>query len=662
MIPSRSRTAARLVLTLALGLPAAARAQTWVPVGPHGGDVRSLAADPTNHRRLYLGTADGVFYRSDDAGGRWQRMAPGFPQRGKSLDEIAVDPRGIVFVAYWEVAGKGGGVAKSVDGGRTFKVLSGIQGESVRALAIAPSNPDVVVAGTLNGVFRSKDAGATWQRMSPEGDAEIRNVESLAIDPSYPDIVYVGTWHLPWKTMDGGVTWRSVKTGIITDSDIFTMTLDKRDPQTVYATACSGMYRSFDGGARFTKFRGIPSSSRRTRSFAQDPERPDTLYAGTTEGLWSTSDGGNNWRLVTQKTLVVNKVLVLPGGAVLLGTDGAGVLRSGDAGNTWFTSNTGFSERFVSRMTFDPASRRMLVGIWGDRQHGGVFSAPGPRGPWTRMASGLEGREVVSLAVAGTGVLAGTDDGLFLSVGAGPWRRLNTVIADLDVHPRVNDVTALSDRVFLAATSAGLLKSNDGGETWRRPSVWLSGPVAALAAASKQPGLMLAATDMAFFRSRDGGETWTAVSRGLGADTHSLAVLPGNDKVVFASTGAGLYRSSDQGQTWGRCASGIPFSDITGLATHPDGRTIYASDFTWGGVFRSQDGGLTWERLPTDGLVTDRVWTVGVDPSAPDRVLAASPAGGLHMLMPPPPPPAAAVPPAPAAPRTAGPTAGSEPR
>jgi photosystem II stability/assembly factor-like uncharacterized protein len=654
MTPSRFLTVA---IGLVLAGPPAVRSQSWAPVGPPGGDVRSLAVDPTNHRRLYLGTADGVFYRSDDSGGRWQRMSPGFPQRGKSLDEIAVDPRGVVFVGYWEVAGKGGGVAKSVDGGRTFKVLPGIQGESVRALAIAPSNPDVVVAGTLNGVFRSIDAGASWQRISPPDDAEIRNVESLAVDPGYPDIIYVGTWHLPWKTMDGGATWRSVKTGIITDSDIFTITLDKRDPQTVYATACSGMYRSFDGGVRFTKFRGIPSSSRRTRSFAQDPERPDTLYAGTTEGLWATDDGGGRWRLTTQKTLVVNKVLVLPGGSILIGTDGAGVLRSGDGGNTWFASNTGFSERFVSRMTFDPATRRMLAGIWGDRHHGGVFSAPGPRGPWTKLGSGLEGREVLSLAVAGTGILAGTDDGLFLSTGAGSWRRLPTVIADLDVHPRVNDVTALSDRVFLAATSAGLLRTNDGGATWRRPSVWLSGPVAALAASARQPGVMMAATPMAFFRSRDGGETWTAVSRSVGADTHNLAVLPGNDRVVFASTGAGLYRSMDQGQTWTRCARGIPFSDITGLAAHPDGRTLYASDFTWGGVFRSQDAGDTWERLPADGLVTDRVWTVSLDPAAPDRVLAASPAGGLHMLVPPPPATAAA--PAPAAARPAGPTAGS---
>src|SRR4029079_11017493 len=100
MTPSTRRS---LALGFLLFAAPPVRAQTWAPVGPQGGDVRSLAADPTNHRRLYLGTADGVFYRSDDSGGRWQRMSPGFPQRGKSLDEIAVAQRGIVFVSLWEV-------------------------------------------------------------------------------------------------------------------------------------------------------------------------------------------------------------------------------------------------------------------------------------------------------------------------------------------------------------------------------------------------------------------------------------------------------------------------------------------------------------------------------------------------------------------------------
>ena len=64
---------------------------------------------------------------------------------------------------------------------------------------------------------------------------------------------------------------------------------------------------------------------------------------------------------------------------------------------------------------------------------------------------------------------------------------------------------------------------------------------------------------------------------------------------------------------------------------------MYATDFTWGGIFRTQDAGRTWERMPTEGLASDRIWTLAIDPSAPERLLAASPAGGLHLLVPPPP-------------------------
>src|SRR5262245_22710720 len=130
--------------------PAAARAaETWMPLGPPGGDVRSMAADPRDPRVLYLGTADGIVYRSEDGGLVWRRLSPGFPRRGMSLDDLEVDKDGTVYVAYWQLDGEGGGVARSSDGGRTFAVLPGIDGQGVRAFAIAPSDPRVLVAGTL---------------------------------------------------------------------------------------------------------------------------------------------------------------------------------------------------------------------------------------------------------------------------------------------------------------------------------------------------------------------------------------------------------------------------------------------------------------------------------------------------------------------------------
>jgi len=619
-----------------LAWPAFTAAQTWIPVGPPGGDVRALAADPRDPRRIYLGTSDGLVYRSEDAGAHWRRLSPGFPLRGHSLDQIVVDPRGVVLVGYWEVSGSGGGVARSTDGGNTFTILKGLEGQSVRALAIAAASPQILAAGTLSGVFRSLDGGQTWARITPPDHADLRNFESLAIDAQDPSVIYAGTWHLGWKTTDGGQTWAPIHAGMIDDSDVMTLTVDRWRPQVVYATACTGIYRSEDAALRWTKIRGIPSSSRRTRAFAQSPDDQNRLYAGTTEGLWSSEDGSGTWRLITQKDLVINSVLALPGGTVLLGTEGAGVVRSLDGGQTWLASNEGFSERFVSKVVFDHANRRVLAGIWGDRRHGGVFAAAGPRGPWTRLGAGLEGREVLSLALLGREALAGTDDGVFLAdPETGAWSRMATVVDGVDMHPRVKDLLALPPRNLVAATSKGLLRSGDGGRTWTRPALGLTDEVSALAVSPDDINVLAAASPLGFFRSTDGGQTWQQMSPGFGEfQTHALAFMPSDDRVLLATTGQGLFRSPDQGATWARCTGGIPYSDITGLAIHPDGRTIYASDFTWGGIFRSVDSGRTWERLPTDGLASDRVWTLGLDPSAPERLLVASPTGGLHLMVP----------------------------
>jgi photosystem II stability/assembly factor-like uncharacterized protein len=623
----------RPLVLLGLLAAAPASAQVWVPMGPPGGDVRSLASDPRQPQRIYLGTADGVLYRSEDAGQSWQRMAPGFPERGQSLDDLVVDRRGTVWVGYWEVRGTGGGVARSDDGGRTFTLLPGIQGHAVRALAQSAAYPNVLVAGTLTGVFRTVDEGRTWRRISPEGHVDLKNVGSLAIDPHDAGVIYAGTWHLPWKTNDAGRSWYPISKGLIDDSDIMTLTLDRRSSRMVYATACSGIYRSSDGAGRWAKVRGIPSSSRRTRSFAQSPDDPDVLYAGTTEGLWVSRDGGTNWALATRKDVVVNAVVALPGGLVLLGNDGIGVLRSTGEGQPWQASNRGFSERFVSRLAFDRSRQRVLAGVWGDRKHGGVFVAPLPAGPWERLATGLEGREVLSLTTAGSNVLAGTDDGVFVWSGDGTtWKRLPTTAGRTDLHPRVHDVAAVNDKAYLVATSAGLLRTLDGGATWKRPVLGTGGGVAAVAVSARNPSLAVAATNLGFFQTQDGGERWALVASALPSPPHGLAFLPGSDAVLFATTGRGLYRSDDQGRTWMRTAGGVPHTDITGLALHPDGRTAYATDFTTGGIFRSQDGGLTWRRLPKEGLLTERAWAVGVDPAAPERVFISSPAGGLHLL------------------------------
>jgi photosystem II stability/assembly factor-like uncharacterized protein len=197
----------------------------------------------------------------------------------------------------------------------------------------------------------------------------------------------------------------------------------------------------------------------------------------------------------------------------------------------------------------------------------------------------------------------------------------------------VNDVAVLAEHTWLVATGHGVLKTTDAGRRWQRPALGPRVRVTALAVSPHEEGLVLAATPIGVFRSLDGGDRWILAARGpADAQTHHLAFLPTDPAVVFAATSKGLFRSGDRGESWGRVTGGVPFTDITGLALHPDGRTVYVSDFTWGGVFRTQDGGRSWSRLPSSGLVTDRVWAIALDPESPDKLLAATPSGGLHLL------------------------------
>ncbi len=292
---------AGVVFCFALLAPAAT-ASDWRLIGPEGGDVRSLSYDPSNPNRVLLGTSAGQLFISEDGGASWSLFTHLGPGDDYVLDHVIFNPAhpSTVYVAAWSLFNADeGDVFRSDDSGRTWHALPGVHGKSVRAMAMAPSDPNLLFIGALDGVFRSPDGGQTWQRISPENHAEIKDIESLAVDPQNPNIIYAGTWHLPWKTEDGGVTWHSISKGIAFDSDMFSIIVDPRDPQVVYASACSGMYKSVNKAEYFHRiYLSLPEAAHRTRVMKQDPQRSSIVYAGTVAGLWKTLDGGDHWTLV----------------------------------------------------------------------------------------------------------------------------------------------------------------------------------------------------------------------------------------------------------------------------------------------------------------------------------------------------------------------------
>jgi photosystem II stability/assembly factor-like uncharacterized protein len=363
--------------------------EAWSAVGPAGGDARSFAAVPGQSSHLYLGATNSWIYESMDRGASWHRLSKLDSADGLIIDNIVVDASNpaIVYVAAWKVDSPGGGLWVSRDGGRTWSVVAGLRGQSIRAFAQAPSDSKVFFAGTLEGVYRSTDAGANWTLISPPGSQEIHEVESLAVDPVDPNIVYAGTWHLPWKTDDGGKNWKNIKNGLIDDSDVFSILVDPAKPRTVFLSACSGIYKSESAGQLFRKIQGIPSTARRTRVLMQDPSNHNVVYAGTTEGLYKTVDSGKTFKRMTGPDVIVNDVFINPGNPdhVLLATDRSGVLLSEDGAASFAAANEGFSGRKVESLLVDRGNpARVFAGVANDKMYGSVFVSNHGGAGWER--------------------------------------------------------------------------------------------------------------------------------------------------------------------------------------------------------------------------------------------------------------------------------------
>lgn len=580
----------------------------WSPTGPLGGDARAFASVPGQSKHLYLGTTNSWLYESLDGGATWSRLAKLDTADDLIVDNIVVDASdpNTILAGGWRLTHNDGGLWISHDAGRSWKAVDDLRGQSIRAMAQAPSDAKILFVGTLDGVFRSEDAGASWALISPKGSKEIHEVESLAVDPQDPRIVYAGTWHLPWKTTDGGKKWINIKDGVIDDSDVFSIILDSENPKIVYASACSGIYKSESAGEHFRKIEGIPSTARRTRVLMQDPANHSLVYAGTTEGLYRTVDAGKTFQALTGSDVIVNDVYVDAANPqhVLLATDRAGVLASTDGGANFKPSNDGFSARKVQALLVEAANpRHVVAGVLNDKSYGGAFLSTDGGLAWKQIADGLDGRDVFALAQDAEGtVLAGTNHGIFaLRQEAGEqthWEPRNTIDNGISRPVPATPVEAeKKPAIHLAKTQR---KPAAQAQTIVPPvrdgKIQLEGRVSAL---DLSGDAWLASTTSGLLSSRDKGASWQG---GPVMGTVDYLSVTAHGAHFAAATANGVVLSSDAGKSW--MPIGIPsmLTRIHGIAFSADG-TLWLGARE--GVYLTRDLGKTWmwvHHLPLNDL------------------------------------------------------------
>jgi photosystem II stability/assembly factor-like uncharacterized protein len=567
------------------------------------------------------GARNGLIFSSANGGASWNSV-PFQAQFAGVLHALEVDPRStsVWYVGMESSNAWTSGVFQTVDAGRSWTLLPETKGMAVWSLAVWPKNPDVMAAGTGDGVYLTRDRGATWRRISPENDTELRPVVSLAFDPVDSNTVYAGTTHLPWRTTDGGAKWVSIHEGMLDDSDVFSIQVDAQRPDRIFASACSGVYASSNGAAIWKRLE-TPKGAFRTHFVALAPKDDNTIFAGTTEGLLKSADGGRSWRKVSAESVkaiafdpwVAGRIFFAsPTGGLLVSTDGGNTLREANVGytNRNFTTLTGAGNELYSSSVYEPASGGVyrtdnLALRW---VHAGdppaeqlLLMAAAPDNPRFLFAAGYHA------------LLASADGGRTWSPRKGP-----------SAGARITSLLPVTEKLLLAGTDQGLFRTPDGGLTWTSST---NARVESLRASGRQ--MVSAIVEHGAIASADEGQSWKKCGDPTpSAAWYGLDFDPAAPRVALAATPAGLFRSTDGCLSWTPVRSGLRAETATIVLFHPthSGEAFVSQG---GKVFWSTDSGLKWLPLDDDGPGNSGPASLFVLPAAPDRLFALFPRRGV---------------------------------
>jgi photosystem II stability/assembly factor-like uncharacterized protein len=308
------------------------RALVWREVGPfRGGRVTAVGGVIDQPLVYYLGAAGGGVWKTVDGGLTW-RPASDKALAAGSIGAIAVAPSdpNVVYVGTGEspIRGNlspGDGMYRSTDAGKTWAKIGLADAGQIAHIAVHPANPELVYVAVLGhafgpnptrGLFRSKDGGKTWDKILFANDST--GAIALELDPTNPRILYAGFWRAvrrPWELISGG--------------------------------AGSGIWKSVDGGDSWkdiTRAKGLPAGLIGKIGLAVSPvnhERVWALVEADSGGLFRSDDGGTTWTRssgdneIRQRAWYFSHVFADPGnvdGAYVLNVT---LLKSADGGKTF---------------------------------------------------------------------------------------------------------------------------------------------------------------------------------------------------------------------------------------------------------------------------------------------------------------------------------------
>jgi photosystem II stability/assembly factor-like uncharacterized protein len=614
------RSAAILAFLAAFAPFQEVRGDTWVNTGPDGGVVHCIATSPSDASVVYVGIANGGIYRSSDGGATWSAANTGLANFDVlSLAVSPSDPQRVI-------AGTAAGGYLSVNGGSTWSPIATLPGPTIADIVFDPASAQTAYAGTAEGALaKSTDGGATWTAIG--ANAAVKKPLTLAIDPSHTATIYAGTLDDGvYKSDDGGGSFTAHNSGL-SNLHVSALVVDPTTPATVYAgTLNGGAFKSTDGGASWSTFAfGVIG----TDVAALAADSAGTIYLANRSGTYETAVGGLTWTALRFGATFVNALAVGPGspGRLFVGSGqlpfrGGNVFFS-DGDRSVFLLGSGIHGVPIFSLAVDPFGPSRVLAIGGGgatylSEDSGLSWPPVTAGPEALPASVAFDPDETGVVYEGgaTGVHKSTD-------GGETWSAAGNGLPATVVRP-VLPVPATTG-VVLAGTSVGVYRTTDGAANWQATTGGPAGIVWSLAAGA---GRLWAGADDGVYRSTDQGASWTRSGNVSGP---VRAVLDSSTAGrVFAGTDSGLFVSGDGGATWTPAAGGLPGGlRIQALIDDPTRGAVFVGAFP--GVYESVDGGTTWSAA-ADGLTNPYIQTLAV--ASGDALLAGAQAGSVFRLAP----------------------------
>jgi photosystem II stability/assembly factor-like uncharacterized protein len=582
--------------------------KTWTHLGLRDGQqIAQLAIDPKTPDRLFVAVAGHPYgpneergiYRSVDGGKTFEKVL--YRDQNVGASDVHIDPSNpqIVYAALWESRegpwengvfnGDGGGIFKSVDGGKTWRQLTkGVPSSIVQAnIAIAPSAPKTLFAAvrtkTIAKLYRSDDAGETWSGTTDDprpglgiggGDLQV-----VRFDPKNPQIAYSASV-VCWKSMDGGKTWDGWR-GAPGGDDYQNVWINPNNPDIILLGSDQGAIVTVNGGKSWSSWYNQPTAQ--LYHVSADNTFPYRLYSGQQEsgsvGIKSRGDEGEitfrDWKPVAAEEYGYVVADPLDPDIIIGGKLTRFDRRTGQAQNILPVpvQTEDFRMLRTEPVVFSPHDPHLLFfagnTLWQTRDRGDhwekispdlsrpKYELPATVGKYKEDATKQAHRRGVIYTVApspldANRIWCGTDDGLIhLTTDGGKtwndvtppnisaWQKISLIEAG---HFDSNTAYAAVNTMRIDDLRPHILATHDAGKMWTEIANGIppSQIVNAVREDPERKGLLFAGGEKGVYVSFDDGANWESLRLNLPASSVRDLIIK-NDDVIVATHGRGFW-------------------------------------------------------------------------------------------------------------------------